>query len=338
MSITVDYFEGDFFEEKNVLVAGGTGLVGRPLVRMLVDRGARVRIASLDNGDRAHPNVEYKCCDLTYLESCLSVCREMDIVFNLLCTKGSPKTATTKPASYFVPMVMYNTNLMEAARRCGVKSFLFTSSNCVYPPAEIFYENDTLEGPYSPNDPGASRAKRMGEYQARAYAIEYNWNNVSIVRPANVYGPYDNFNSFNSMVVPSLIKKVVEADKEIEVWGNGSAIRDLIYADDVARGMMLAVEKNLGPDYPINLGSGTGITIKQLVETIVKISGKKLKIIWDTSKPSGDKKRLFDTTRAWGIGFKLQVSLEEGLRKTYNWYLENKDLAEGRYDIFNPRP
>ena len=326
----------NFFKGKNVLVAGGTGLVGRPLVQMLVDRGAKVRIASLDNGDRAHPRVEYQSCDLTYFENCLRVCDGMDIVFNLLCTKGSPKTAVTKPASYFVPMVMYNTNLMEAARRCGVKSFLFTSSNCVYPPAEIFYENDSLEGPYSPNDPGAARAKRAGEFQAKAYAIEYGWNNISIVRPANVYGPYDNFNPFNSMVVPSLIKKIAEADKKIDVWGDGSAIRDIIYTDDVAKGMMLAVERQLSPDYPINLGSGAGITIKQLAETIARISGKKIEIIWDTSKPSGDKKRLFDTTRATKIGFAPQVGIEEGLRITYNWYLENKNLAEGRYDIFNP--
>lgn len=324
-----------FFCDKRVLVAGGTGLIGRPLVQMLVDRGAQIRIASLDNGDRAHPKVEYRSCDLTYLETCLWVCADMDIVFNLLCTKGSPKTAAMKPASYFVPMIMYNTNLMEAARRCNVKSFLFTSSNCVYPPAEVFYENDPLEGPYSPNDPGAARAKRAGEYQAKAYAIEYDWDNISIVRPANVYGPYDNFNPFNSMVVPSLIKKVAKANEEIDVWGDGSAIRDFIYTDDVARGMLLAVEKQLGPDSPINLGSGTGVTIKQLVETIVKISGKKLEIIWDTSKPSGDKKRLFDTTQAKKFGFAPQVSLEEGLKITYNWYLENEDLAEKKYDIFN---
>ncbi len=324
-----------YFHDMNVLVAGGTGLVGRPLVQMLLEKDAHVRIASNDNGARANIQAEYVCCDLTYFENCLRVCGRMDIVFNLLCTKGSPKTATTKPASYFVPMVMYNTNLMEAARRCGVKSFLFTSSNCVYSPAKIFYENDPLEGPYSSNDPGAARAKRAGEYQAQAYKTEYGWNNVSIVRPANVYGPYDNFNPFNSMVVPSLIKRVAEADKEIEVWGDGTAIRDLIYTDDVARGMMLAVEKQLGPDYPINLGSGTGVTIKQLVETIVRISGKKLRIVWDTSKPSGDKKRLFDTTRAKSIGFVPQVSLEEGLRITYNWYLENKEMAENRYDIFN---
>ncbi len=310
-------------------------MIGRPLVQMLIDRGARVRIASLDNGARAHAQADYLCCDLTYFENCLKACNDMDIVFNLLCTKGSPKTAAAKPASYFVPMVMYNTNLMEAARRGGVKSFLFTSSNCVYPPAEVFYENDPLQGPYSPNDPGAARAKRMGEYQAQTYALEYGWHNVSIVRPANVYGPYDNFNPFNSMVVPSLIKKVAEANKEIKVWGDGSAIRDFIYTDDVARGMILAVEKQLGPDYPINLGSGTGVTIKQLIETIAQISSKKLEIIWDTSEPGGDKKRLFDTTQARKIGFMPQVSLEEGLRITYNWYLENKDLAENRLDIFN---
>lgn len=324
-----------FFHDKNVLVAGGTGLVGRPLVQMLIDLGAKVTIASLDNGDRAHSKVTYVKCDLTHLNNCLHVCKGMDVVFNLLCTKGSPKTATTKPASYYVSMVMYNTNLMEAARRCNVKSFLFTSSNCVYPPAEIFYENDPLEGPCSPNDPGAARAKRAGEVQAKFYKTEYGWDDVSIVRPANIYGPYDNFNPFNSMVVPSLIKRISEATDKIEVWGDGTPIRDFIYTDDVARGMILAVTKGIGPDYPINLGSGKGVSIRQLVETIVKVSGKNLEIIFDTSKPNGDKKRLFDISRAREIGFSPQTSLEEGLRKTYHWYLENKELAEKRYDIFN---
>ncbi len=325
----------NYFHNQNVLVAGGTGLVGRPLVQMLLDQGGHVRIASLDNGDRAHPRAEYVRCDLTHLDNCLSACDGMDIVFNLLCTKGSPATAKSKPASFFVPMVMYNTNLMEAARRAGVQSFLFTSSNCVYPPAEIFYEDDPLEGPVSVNDRGAGNAKRAGEYQAQAYATEYGWSRIAIVRPANVYGPYDNYNEFNSMVVPSLIRRVAEAKDKIIVWGDGSAIRDFIYTDDVARGILLAIEKQLNPFYPINLGSGLGVSIRELVETIVQISGKKLVITWDTSKPAGDTKRLFDISRAREVGFSPLISLEEGLQRTYTWYLENREIAEHRYDIFN---
>ena len=325
----------NYFLGKKVLVAGGTGLIGRPLVEMLFQQGAEVRISSMDNKNRAHPEAEYLQYDLTDYATCLKVCDGIDVVFNLLCTKGSPATSKTNGVDFLEPMVLYNTNLMRAARVSKVKSFMFTSSVCVYPPAEIFYENDPLISPPSPNDPWAGLAKRVGEKQALANAIQYGWNTIAIVRPSNVYGPYDNFNQFNAMVVPSLIKRVAEAEDKIVVWGDGTAERDFIYCDDVARGMLLAVEKQLSPDYPINLGVGYGISIKELIETIVRVSGKKLEIIFDTSKPSGDRKRILDTTRAKGVGFLPQISLEEGLRKTYYWYLENKELAENRYDVFN---
>ncbi len=323
------------FDGKNVLVAGGAGMVGIPLVQILIDRSARVRIASLDDGSRAHPQAQFVKLDLTNFDNCMTACHSMDFVFNLLCTKGSPATNKTNPASFLVPMLMYNTNLMEAARSCGVKSFLFTSSVCVYSPAEIFYENDTFQNPPSENDRWAGTAKRVGELQAQAYAIEYGWHHISIVRPSNVYGPYDNFDPFNAMVIPSLIRRVAEAKDKIVIWGDGSAERDFIYADDVARGMILAVEKQLNPNYPINLGVGFGISIKKLIETVVQASGKKLEIIWDISKPSGDKKRIMDISRAVKIGFSPQVSLEKGMERTYRWYLENRKAAANRYDIFD---
>lgn len=309
-------------------------MIGRPLVEMLINRGATIRTVGLDSPDLANPNTEYIRCDLTYLDNCLRVCEGMDIVFNLLCTKGSPKTGRTKPASYFVQMVMYNTNLMEASRRMGAKSFLFTSSVCVYPPAEIFYEHNPLLTPPSENDRGAGWAKRMGEFQAHAYGTEYGWKNISIVRPSNVYGPYDNFEPFNSMIIPSLIRQAVDSTDKIYINGDGSAERDFIFCEDVARGMLLAVEKQLPSDYPINLGVGHGVSIKDLAELVIKISGKKLDLVCKTSEPSGDKKRIFDLTRATSVGFKTQISLEEGLSRTYRWYLENHKIAEKRYDIF----
>lgn len=321
---------------KNVLVAGGTGMIGIPLVKMLIDKGAKVRIASLDNGERAHPQAEFIQCDLTHPDNCIRVCDNMDVVFNLLCTKGSPATSKTNPASFLVPMVLYDTNLMEAARRSNVRTFLFTSSVCAYPTSDIFYEDEPLwKALLSTNDRWAGLAKRVGEAQAEAYAIEYGWDNIAIVRPSNVFGPYDNFDPINAMVVPSLIKRVSEARDSITVWGDGIAERDFIYSDDVARGMILAVEKQLSPHHPINLGVGFGISIRKLVETIVKISGRNLEIIWDTSKTSGDMKRIQDIRRAKEyIGFSPQISLEEGLRITFAWYLENKEAAENRYDIF----
>lgn len=320
------------YNNKNVLVTGGTGLIGRPLVEMLIERGAKVRIASLDAPSRAHPKAEFVRADLTRPETCMDVCRGMDIVFHLAAIKGSPVVATQKPATFYVPNILMHTNMMESARRCGVKNYLFTSSVGVYAPAEIFYEDTVWKTFPSENDRFGAWSKRMGEMQAEAYKIEYGWKNISIVRPANVYGTYDNFDPENSMVIPSLIRRVVEGENPLVVWGDGSPIRDFIHAKDVARGMLLCVEKGISE--PVNLGSGTGISIRQLVETVVSQLNHKIDVVWDSSKPNGDKMRVLDPTRARSIGFKPEIPLAEGIKEVIDWYRKNKDSVGKNYNIF----
>ena len=322
-----------YFKNKNVLVAGGTGLIGIPLVKILLEQGAGVRIVSLDSSSRAHPQAEFVHLDLTILNNCLKVCKGMDHVFNLLCVKGSPKIMATKPASVFYPMLTFNTQLMEAAWRCRVNGFLFTSTIGVYHPAEIFYEEDVWKTFPSPNDRFAGWVKRIGELQAEAYRIEHGWNNINIVRPSNVYGPYDNFDSDNAMVVPSLIKRATNGEDPFVVWGDGTAERDFIHAEDVARGMILVAEKN--PGVPVNLGSGIGTPIKELVEIVCSNSPVKLSVVWDNTVPSGDRKRIMDISRATNLGFKPQIDLKEGIRDTYRWYLANRGIVGSRYDVFN---
>lgn len=321
------------FKGKQVLVAGGTGLIGIPLVKMLIEQGAQVRIASLDDPARAHPSAEFMRLDLRSPENCNQACAGMQFVFNLLCVKGSPAVTTTRPASFFVPMILFNTNLMDAAHKCGAEGFLFASSIAVYAPAEIFFEDDVWNTFPSPNDRFAGWAKRMGELQAEAYKAEHNWNNITIVRPANVYGPYDNFDSVNAMVVPSLIKRAVSGETPMVVWGDGSAERDFIHAHDVARGILLAVDK--APGAVLNLGSGTGLSIKQLVETIVGQSPIRPELVWDTSKPLGDHKRIMDVSRAKAIGFEAAITIEAGVKEVTKWYLENRNETGKRYDIFD---
>ncbi len=320
------------FKGKNVLVTGGTGLIGRPLVEMLIEYGAKVRIASLDDPSRAHPKAEFRKVNLMELKNCLDVCDSVDFVFHLAGIKGSPAMTAKKPASFFVPTITFNTNMMEAARIQNAKRYLFTSTIGVYSPAEIFREDDVWKTFPSENDRFAGWAKRMGELQAEAYAIEYGWKNIVIVRPANVYGVYDNFDPENAMVIPSLIRRALEGEDPLTVWGDGSAIRDFIHAKDVARGMILAMKKL--PEKPVNLGSGTGVSVRQIVEFIVKNLEKKPKITWDTSKPSGDKKRLMDISRARAMGFEPEVSIEEGIRETMAWYRNNKESASKRYNVF----
>lgn len=320
------------FSGKKILVTGGTGLIGRPLVDMLLERGAVVRVVSLDDVSRAHPKTEFIKADLTLFDNCLAATKDMDIVFHLAGIKGSPAMTAKKPASFFYPTVSFNTNMLEAARRNGVKKYLFTSSVGVYSPADVFYEDTVWSTFPSPNDRFAGWAKRMGELQLEAYRIEYGWDNLYCVRPANVYGPYDNFDPANAMVIPSLIRRVVDGENPLTVWGDGSSIRDFIFADDVAAGMIHVMENDF--KQPVNLGSGTGVTIKELVEIIVELHDSKRPIVWDTTKPSGDKIRILSSERADSAGIKNHVSLREGIRRTLDWYLKNKEVAEARYNVF----
>lgn len=320
------------FKNRRVLVAGGTGMIGRQLVELLVEQGARVRIASLDEAVDVNAEVEFLRCDLTSFDNCSVACRGMEFVFNLLGVKGSPAVTVTKPASFFVPTVMMNTNVMEAARRAGAEGFLFTSSIGVYAPAPVFHEDDVWRTFPSEHDRFSGWAKRMGELQAEAYRIEYGWRRVEVVRPSNVYGPYDNFDGENATVIPSLIKRAVEGEDPLTVWGDGSAERDFIHAHDVARGIVLVAEKM--PGVPVNLGSGEGVSIRQVVELIVGNLERQPEVRWDTSKPVGDRTRVMDLSRAKALGFEPRITLEDGIPAVMEWYRRRRDRLPKRYDVF----
>jgi GDP-L-fucose synthase len=319
------------FENKKVLVTGGAGMVGRALVSKLLKHGAQVEIADLHKPTDLEPEVKFTNGDLRYLSVCEEICEGKDYVFNIIGVKGSPKACAEQPADFMVPMLQFNTNMMDAARRVGVKWYLYTSSVGVYSPADVFYEDDVWKTFPSPNDRFAGWAKRMGELQAEAYSIQYGWNNVSIVRPANIFGKYDNFNPVNSMVIPSLIRKAQENDV-LEVWGDGTPIRDFIFADDVAQAMIQCVEKQVTE--PINLGSGKGFTIKEVVEMVVKNSGKKLEVQWLSDKPNGDAIRIMSTEKANKYGIFPETTLEKGIDIVTKWFVDNKNIIDKRYNVF----
>ena len=293
------------FKNKNILVTGGKGMIGRSLVDILQTKSPNnILVADLPDHDLRDRNV------------CKEICDGQDIIFHLAGIKGSPQRCMESPASFSVPMIQFNANMVEAAFNADVDWFLYTSSVGVYHPAEVFEEDDVWKTFPSENDWFAGWAKRIGEMNVEAYVKQNNWNKCSIVRPANVYGPNDNFGKW-SMVVPSLIKKAMENDV-LEVWGDGSPIRDLIYTDDVAKGMIHMVENQVTE--PVNLGSGDGVTIKEVADIIA--SYFQLDIEWDETKPMGDSKRLMSTERAESFGFTPQTSLENGIVKTIQWYKE----------------
>lgn len=321
-----------FYRNKKCLVTGGSGLIGRPLIDMLCAQGADVLVVSMDDPTiTPFPNgCRFLRADLREREVCEYICEDQEVVFQLAGIKGSPVATAKQPASFFVPTLQFSLNMMEAARLAGVEWYLNTSSIGVYGPAEIFHEGQCWEGMPSTHDRFAGWAKRIAEMQAEAYAIEYDWKRVTTVRPANVYGKYDSFSDDSAMVIPSLIKRVCNGESPLKAWGDGSPIRDFIHSKDVARGMMVLVEQKVTE--PVNLGSGVGVSIRELAETIAKIAGTSVE--WDISKPNGDKMRRMDTTRAESYGFKPDIPLEDGLKELFFWYLENKDKADGRYSVF----
>ena len=237
----------NIFRNKRVLVTGGTGMIGRELVKLLLEKSANVKIVSLDEPTSFDGKVEFERLDLSIYENSLEACKDMDFVFHLAGIKGSTKMSITQPLDFFIPMIRFNTNMMEAAFEQNVKWYLYTSSIGVYSPSELMNEDDVWRTFPSENDKLPGWAKRIGELQAEGYKIQYNWSNISIVRPANVYGNWDNFDLDNSMVIPSLIAKAENAGRKgtLEVWGDGSSVRDFIHAHDVARGMIFTMEKKL---------------------------------------------------------------------------------------------
>ena len=307
------------FENKKVLVTGGTGLIGREVSRLLLDLGAMVKVVSLDQVE-LDARIEVVFGDLTNLDFCMEQTKGIDFVFHLAGVKGSIEVTKAKPASFLVPLLMFNTNVLEASRRNNVKKLVYTSSIGAYSSAEVFIETENREG--APQDMFPGWAKRMAELQIQAYQQQYglDW---AVVRPCNVYGPGDNFDPNNAMVIPSLMMRIANGEKPLKVWGDGSAIRDFAYSSDVALGTIQALHFGTRGDF-VNLGSGVGYTIRQLVETMNEFIDFDYE--FDATKPAGFPKRVMDISRAreW-INYDPETSLRQGLENTWNWFLQNKD-------------
>lgn len=324
-----------------MLVTGGTGTIGNALVRKLIASGARVTVAALDEPARARAlfgdEVRFVRADLTDPAVCRAVADGQEHVFNLVGIKGSVGIGVTRAASYFVPMLLFNTHMMDAAYRAGVERYLVVSSICAYPPSNLHCEDNVWNGLPRQNDRYAGIAKRVAEIQGETYLHEYDWQAVRIVRPANVYGPHDDFEPATAQVIPALIRRMLDGEDPVRVWGDGRVVRDFIYVDDVADGMLAAMER--GPACtPINLGSGQACTIREVAETIAAAMPTPPEICWDPTGPSGDPVRLMSTERARSLlGFEARTPLAEGIARTIGWYCANRDVAVGRTTGLTPK-
>jgi len=319
----------DSFRNKNVLVTGGTGLIGRQIVPILCNAGAIVTIVSLDDiiiDKRAF----HLICDLCDFNSIKNITLNMDYVFHIAGIKGSVEVTKKKPASFFVPLLQMNTNVLEACRVNNVKKIVYTSSVGVYGESEIFKENENLDGP--PMDIFPGWAKKMAEKQIEAYGIQYGLKNFAIVRPTNIYGPGDNFDHENAMVIPTLMQRIYKKENPVVIWGDGSAIRDFTYSKDIAEGIIQALYYGTDGKF-VNLGSGIEVTIKNLVETLSSFLDFNYK--FDTSKPSGFPRRVMDISLAKKmINYNPSTSLEEGLKQTWEWFVLNNEEYKNKKNYF----
>jgi len=308
---------------KKVLITGVNGLVGTHLLKKCLNEGYKVVGVDLKKGKQLPTTGwEFVQEDLTkpFAIESLFMNHKFEAVFNCFGVKGSPIRAKDKPVDFLYPSFKINTEIIN---QCALQNIwlVFVSSVGVYAPAEKFEEDSVWKTLPGEADWFPSWSKRMGEILLEAYSVQYNYHNWAIIRPANIFGEYDDFTG-KGTVIASTIKKIVEATDEIEAWGDGSPIRDFVYAGDVADAILKLYTSKIHTT--INFGAGEEITIKSMIETLIKISGKDLKINWNTSKPNGDLRRQMDTTKQEQIGLLPTLGFESALKKTYEYYDKHK--------------
>jgi GDP-L-fucose synthase len=305
-----------FWKNKSVVVTGGAGFLGRVLVGQLQRKGCR----SITVPRFAKYDLREKSAILR-----LYAKARPDMVIHLAAVVGGIGANRENPGKFFYDNLIMGIQLIEQARQMGVPKFVAIGTICAYPKfCPVPFKEDNIWDGY-PEETNApyGLAKKMLLVQSQAYRQQYGFNSIFLL-PVNLYGPGDNFSLTTSHVIPALIRKCIEArrrgEKQIVVWGTGRPTREFLYVDDAARGIVLAAEKYNGQQ-PVNLGAGFEISIKKLVELIVKLTKFKGKVVWDHSKPDGQPRRCLDISRAWKeFGFKALVTLEAGLKKTIAWY------------------
>jgi GDP-L-fucose synthase len=304
---------------KKILVTGGAGFLGQEVVAELLANGATADKITIPRSR------EYDLCEMS---NCQAVVAGQDLVIHLAAHVGGIGLNQQKPAELFYDNLMMGTQLIHAAYKAQVQKFVCVGTICAYPKFTPvpFKEEDLWNGyPEETNAPYGV-AKKALLVQLQSYRQQYGFNGIYVL-PVNLYGPRDNFDPSSSHVIPALIRKVHEAqqrgDKTLPVWGDGSPTREFIYAADAARGIVAATQQFDRPD-PVNLGTNTEISIKDLIETICDLMGFEGELVWETDKPNGQPRRCLDTQKAEEyFGFRAKTSLRDGLAQTIDWYRQH---------------
>lgn len=319
---------GSFYSNRPVLVTGATGLIGANLTAALLNAGANVR-ATLHESPPVvdDPRVEYVTVDLRNAEDCRRAVDGIDFVFHCAADTSGAAVMVHNPMAQITGNVLINTLLAEAAVLAKVQRFLFISSSAVYPPGEhAFREDEGFDGDPFDTYFGVAWMKRYAEKLLTFYHRRYDMTAV-IVRPSNVYGPYDKFDQERAHVLPALIRRVEEGESPLAVWGAGTEVRDFIYVDDFVRVTLIAMQE-CADGMPVNIASGRLTTIRESAKIIVRESGRAVELAFDPSKPTTIPYRALDTSRAAEItGDTERLGLEDGLRRTIEWFRAQPALS-----------
>jgi GDP-L-fucose synthase len=313
-------FADRLYGDRRILVTGASGLIGRALVPRLVARGAKLRTASTTTARPPLDTPEHRIGDLTDRRFADALMEGIEVVFHLAGRRGSVAIQNTRAAIMLGENALICLNAIEAARRAGVPAFVYTSTVSIYPPMPLYREDLAWSANPHPADEYAAWAKRIAEKQIEAIAKQHGMNGFAIVRPVNCFGPFDNFDPATALVVPALIARAEAGEDPLVVWGDGSAVRDFLYVDDAADGLLAAYERGLGQG-PINLGSGRGYSIREVVEAVLNATGRRPRVVWDSSRPAGEPRKIADTTRARALlGFEPRIDLAQAVERTLRWY------------------
>ncbi len=313
----------NFWQDRIVCVTGGAGFLGSFVVEKLAQRKPKeIFVPLIENYDLTRHEEIIRMLETT----------RPDIIIHLAALAGGIGANRARPAEFFYKNLMMGVQLMHEAWQHKVEKFVAVGTICAYPKFTPlpFKEENLWDGyPEETNAP-YGLAKKMLLVQAQAYRDQYGFNAIYPL-PVNLYGPRDNFNLETSHVIPALIRKMLEAKQskanQVVLWGDGSPTREFLYVEDAAEGLLLATERYNGRE-PFNLGSGQEISIRNLALLIAKLTDYQGEIVWDTSKPNRQPRRALDTSRAEAyFGFRAQMPLEEGLRRTIEWYLAHQSTS-----------
>ncbi|HQF48493.1 MAG TPA: GDP-L-fucose synthase [Flavobacterium alvei] len=305
-------------KDAKIYIAGHRGMVGSAICRTLSAKG----YTNLIGASSANLDLRNQDAVRDFISK-----EKPDVVIDAAAKVGGILANNNYPYQFIMENMQIQNNLIDSALQSGIEKFIFLGSSCIYPrlAPQPLKEDYLLTSDLEPTNEWYAIAKITGVKACQAIRKQFGKDYVSLM-PTNLYGTYDNFDLNTSHVLPAMMRKFHEAKENnhapVTLWGSGTPLREFLFVDDMAQAVVFALENTL-PDFLYNIGTGVDLTIKELAETIQKITGHQGEIIWDSSKPDGTPRKLMDISKMHDLGWKHKVDLEEGIQLTYDWFLEH---------------